>query len=154
MDAAAPLTVEWPDGYSGWAGVPDGKKSNHGTHAGSGSVDFHRSGPGTAVKHGCSDTARHKIGLDPQFHRRLRSRCLHSAPSIRDNRAWRRTPLSSSGAKGTRHRAWSNRRPGPPAQYPGRSPQRATLAASELRALDQDCCEIVLLRSPPGKIQH
>jgi Peptidase family M28 len=36
--AAEPLTVEWPDGYSGWAGVPGGKKSNHGVHPGSGSV--------------------------------------------------------------------------------------------------------------------
>src|SRR5215470_7591055 len=38
MEAAAPLTVEWPDGYSGCAGVPGGKKSSHGVHAGSGSV--------------------------------------------------------------------------------------------------------------------
>src|ERR1700694_2117381 len=36
--AAAPLTVEWPDGYSGWAGVPVGKESSHGTQFGSGSV--------------------------------------------------------------------------------------------------------------------
>src|ERR1700675_2673987 len=35
---AAPLTVEWPDGYSGWAGVPVGKKSSQGTRLGSGSV--------------------------------------------------------------------------------------------------------------------
>src|SRR5437763_8814337 len=33
---AAPLTVEWPDGYSGWDGVPAGKKSSQGTQAGSG----------------------------------------------------------------------------------------------------------------------
>src|ERR1035437_1577922 len=36
--AAAPLTVEWPEGYAGWAGVRDGKKSSQGVHAGSGSV--------------------------------------------------------------------------------------------------------------------
>src|SRR6266850_7976707 len=36
--AAEPLTVEWPDGYSGWAGVPAGKKSSQGTQVGSGSV--------------------------------------------------------------------------------------------------------------------
>jgi len=28
MNAAEPLTVEWPDGYSGCAGVPGGKKIN------------------------------------------------------------------------------------------------------------------------------
>ena len=33
-----PLTVEWPEGYSGCAGVPAGKKSSQGVHAGSGSV--------------------------------------------------------------------------------------------------------------------
>src|SRR5215831_8558465 len=38
IDAAAPLTVEWPDGYSGWAGVPGGKASSHGVHPVSGSV--------------------------------------------------------------------------------------------------------------------
>ena len=36
--AAEPLNVEWADGYSGWAGVPLGKKSSQGVHAGSGSV--------------------------------------------------------------------------------------------------------------------
>src|ERR1700722_2469173 len=36
--AAAPLTVEWPEGYSGWAGVPDGKKSSQGVQAVSGAV--------------------------------------------------------------------------------------------------------------------
>src|SRR5260221_6561511 len=36
MNAAAPLTVECPDGYSGCAGVPVGKKSSQGTQAGSG----------------------------------------------------------------------------------------------------------------------
>src|ERR1700694_2817489 len=38
MNAAEPLTVEWPDGYSGCAGVPVGKKSSHGTHIGSASA--------------------------------------------------------------------------------------------------------------------
>src|ERR1700726_647195 len=38
INAAAPLTVEWPEGYSGCAGVPAGKKSSHGTQVGSGSV--------------------------------------------------------------------------------------------------------------------
>src|SRR3981081_4088673 len=38
MNAAAPLTVEWPDGNSGCAGVPAGKKSSHGFQAGSGSI--------------------------------------------------------------------------------------------------------------------
>src|SRR4029077_20272626 len=38
MYAAEQLTVEWPDGYSGCAGVPDGKASNHGVHPASGSV--------------------------------------------------------------------------------------------------------------------
>src|ERR1700759_128297 len=38
MAAAAPLTVECPDGYSRWAGVPGGKKSSHGVQAESGSV--------------------------------------------------------------------------------------------------------------------
>src|SRR5258708_38606827 len=34
-NAAEPLTVEWPDGYSGCGGVPmSGKKSNHGTQVG------------------------------------------------------------------------------------------------------------------------
>src|ERR1700739_310409 len=36
--AAEPLTVEWPDGYSGWGGVPAGKKSSQGVQLGSGSV--------------------------------------------------------------------------------------------------------------------
>jgi len=36
--AAAPLTVEWPDGYSGCAGVPVGKKSSQGTDVGSGPI--------------------------------------------------------------------------------------------------------------------
>src|SRR5258708_24362593 len=35
MKAAEPLTVEWPDGYSGCAGVPPGKKSSQGIQAGS-----------------------------------------------------------------------------------------------------------------------
>src|SRR5512133_164353 len=34
--AAAPLTVEWPEGYSGCAGVPAGKKSSQGVQVGSG----------------------------------------------------------------------------------------------------------------------
>src|SRR5580704_4028578 len=38
MNAAEPLTVEWPDGYSGCAGVPAGKKSRHGTQVGSASA--------------------------------------------------------------------------------------------------------------------
>ena len=38
IDAAEPLTVEWPDGYSGCGGVPDGRASSHGVHAVSGSV--------------------------------------------------------------------------------------------------------------------
>src|SRR2546423_15571890 len=38
MNAAEPLNVEWPDGYSGCAGVPVGKKSSHGTHVGSASA--------------------------------------------------------------------------------------------------------------------
>ena len=38
INAAAPLTVEWPEGYSGCGGVPAGKKSSHGTQVGSGSV--------------------------------------------------------------------------------------------------------------------
>src|ERR1700752_1997817 len=38
MNAAEPLTVEWPEGYSGCAGVPAGKKSSHGTQVESGSV--------------------------------------------------------------------------------------------------------------------
>src|SRR5262252_6230052 len=38
IDAAEPLTVEWPDGYSGWGGVPGGKASSQGVHPGSGSV--------------------------------------------------------------------------------------------------------------------
>ena len=38
MNAAEPLNVEWPDGYSGCAGVPVGKKSSHGTQVGSASV--------------------------------------------------------------------------------------------------------------------
>src|ERR1700676_626880 len=38
MNAADPLTVEWPDGYSGCAGVPAGKKSSQGTHVGSASA--------------------------------------------------------------------------------------------------------------------
>src|SRR5579864_2099369 len=36
--AAEPLTVECPDGYSGCAGVPGGRASNHGIQAGSGDV--------------------------------------------------------------------------------------------------------------------
>src|ERR1700675_2562618 len=36
--AADPLTVEWPEGYSGWAGVPLGRESSHGVQLGSGSV--------------------------------------------------------------------------------------------------------------------
>src|ERR1700686_293029 len=36
--AAAPLTVEWPDGYSGCGGGPGGKAPNHGIHPASGSV--------------------------------------------------------------------------------------------------------------------
>jgi hypothetical protein len=36
VNAAAPLTVEWPDGYSGYAGVPDGNTSSKGSQAGSG----------------------------------------------------------------------------------------------------------------------
>src|ERR1043166_8538004 len=36
MYAAAPLTVEWPEGYSGCAGVPDAKTSSRGSHVGSG----------------------------------------------------------------------------------------------------------------------
>src|SRR5882724_11259552 len=36
-NAAAPLTVEWPDGYSGWAGVPL-VVSSQGAQFGSGSV--------------------------------------------------------------------------------------------------------------------
>ena len=35
MNAAEPLTVEWPDGYSGCAGVPAEKKSSHGIQFGS-----------------------------------------------------------------------------------------------------------------------
>ena len=35
-NAAAPLTVEWPEGYSGCGGVPGGKESSQGTQAGSG----------------------------------------------------------------------------------------------------------------------
>ena len=35
MNAADPLTVEWPEGYSGCAGVPPGKKSSQGIQAGS-----------------------------------------------------------------------------------------------------------------------
>src|SRR4029077_8234255 len=38
MNAAEPLTVEWPDGYSGCGGVPAGKKSSHGTQVGSASA--------------------------------------------------------------------------------------------------------------------
>src|SRR5258705_1174172 len=38
MYAAEPLTVECPDGYSGCAGVPEGKASSHGIHPESGSV--------------------------------------------------------------------------------------------------------------------
>src|SRR6266550_737212 len=38
MNAAEPLTVEWPDGYSGCGGVPVAKKSNHGTQVGSASA--------------------------------------------------------------------------------------------------------------------
>jgi hypothetical protein len=38
MYAAAPLTVECPEGYSGCAGVPDGKKSSQGVQVGSESV--------------------------------------------------------------------------------------------------------------------
>src|SRR6476619_3340296 len=38
MEAAAPLTVEWPDGYSGCGAVPAGKKSSHGVQAASRSV--------------------------------------------------------------------------------------------------------------------
>src|SRR3954465_6082381 len=38
IDAAEPLTVEWPDGYSGCGGVPDGRASSHGVHVVSGSV--------------------------------------------------------------------------------------------------------------------
>ena len=36
--APAPLTLAWAEGYSGWLGVPGGKKSSQGVHAGSGSV--------------------------------------------------------------------------------------------------------------------
>src|SRR5260370_12734551 len=35
MNAADPLTVEWPEGYSGCAGVPPGKKSSQGIQLGS-----------------------------------------------------------------------------------------------------------------------
>src|SRR6266436_7473660 len=35
INAAEPLTVEWPEGYSGCAGVPPGKKSSQGIQAGS-----------------------------------------------------------------------------------------------------------------------
>jgi hypothetical protein len=38
INAADPLTVEWPDGYSGCAGVPAGKKSSQGTQFGSAST--------------------------------------------------------------------------------------------------------------------
>src|SRR5215472_9116132 len=38
MYAAEPLTVEWPEGYSGCAGVPGGRASSHGVHPESGSV--------------------------------------------------------------------------------------------------------------------
>ena len=38
INAAAPLTVECPDGYSGCGGVPVGRKSSHGVHIGSASV--------------------------------------------------------------------------------------------------------------------
>ena len=38
MYAAAPLTVECPEGYSGCAGVPVGKKFSHGVQVGSGFV--------------------------------------------------------------------------------------------------------------------
>src|SRR6202051_2281035 len=37
-NAADPLTVECPDGYSGCAGVPEGKKSSQGTQPGSASA--------------------------------------------------------------------------------------------------------------------
>src|ERR1700674_3848819 len=37
-EAAAPLTVEWPEGYSGWGGVPAAKKSSRGVQAVSGAV--------------------------------------------------------------------------------------------------------------------
>ena len=38
INAADPLTVEWPDGYSGCGGVPVGKKSSQGTQVGSGPI--------------------------------------------------------------------------------------------------------------------
>jgi hypothetical protein len=38
IKAAEPLCVEWPEGYSGWAGVPVGKKSSQGVQVGSASV--------------------------------------------------------------------------------------------------------------------
>src|SRR5947199_6376300 len=38
IKAAAPLTVEWPEGYSGCGGVPAGKKSSQGVQAGSTAV--------------------------------------------------------------------------------------------------------------------
>src|SRR5260370_36084660 len=40
MKAAEPLTVEWPEGYSGCAGVPPGKKSSQGIQAGSESAGW------------------------------------------------------------------------------------------------------------------
>ena len=38
INAAAPLTVECPEGYSGCGGVPGGRESSHGTQVGSGTV--------------------------------------------------------------------------------------------------------------------
>jgi hypothetical protein len=38
IKAAAPLTVEWPEGYSGCGGVPAGKKSSQGVQEGSKTV--------------------------------------------------------------------------------------------------------------------
>src|SRR5260370_9073735 len=39
MKAAEPLTVEWPEGYSGCAGVPPGKNSSQGLQSGPESVE-------------------------------------------------------------------------------------------------------------------